>query len=247
MHAFVSNLEATALQVHAMARVIGAAAASTALMALSTLSYEEHMSNIQEHSIMIDQSVLPQPQTKSTPNQSRKWNMNALRPPMPILSIVTVAMELVARGMILLVMIQAEMGMVMDVMALDMREILVVDPQDAYVICISHLNSSTHLQVSNGHSFFQSRDDNGQCKVHCTNNDNGSTVSEVTSITQTTPAPPQTMVPSPSPGSMVCQMLSNVCANHNQGSTGEISVNGQYYTPMGSWLFNTRLQIWELV
>ena len=54
MHAFVSNLEATALQVHAMARVIGAAAASTALMALSTLSYEEHMSNIQEHSIMID-------------------------------------------------------------------------------------------------------------------------------------------------------------------------------------------------
>ena len=51
---FISNLEATTSQVHAMAGAIAAAAGGMAPLALPTLTYEEHMSNIQEDSIVID-------------------------------------------------------------------------------------------------------------------------------------------------------------------------------------------------
>ena len=54
MHAFISNLEVITSQVHAMDGVVTAATGGTAPLAFPSLTYEEHMSNIHEHSIAID-------------------------------------------------------------------------------------------------------------------------------------------------------------------------------------------------
>ena len=54
MEAFISNLEAMTSQVHAMAGTVAAAAGGTAPLTFPMLTYEEHMSNICEHSIVID-------------------------------------------------------------------------------------------------------------------------------------------------------------------------------------------------
>ena len=205
---------------------------STAPMALSTLSYEEHMSNIQEHSIMIDTEHATTATDKKHTQSIQKVEHECL--------------EASNANSVNCNSGHGTGGQGNDSGGHDSGRhghghgcngsghegnsgcgssgcLSMYIPPELF-------NTLTSEQWA---LLFQSSDDNGQFKVHHSNNDNGSTVSEVTSITQTMSAPPQTMLPSPSPGSMVCQMLSNACANHNQGSTGEISVNGQYYTPTG--------------
>ena len=54
MCTFISNLEAMTTQVHAMAGAIAATAGGIAPLALPALTYEKHMSNKQEDSIVID-------------------------------------------------------------------------------------------------------------------------------------------------------------------------------------------------
>ena len=54
MHAFISKLEATTTQVHAMAGTVGTATGGTAPLTLPMSMYEEHMLNIHKHPSIID-------------------------------------------------------------------------------------------------------------------------------------------------------------------------------------------------
>ena len=59
-------------------------------------------------------------------------------------------------------------------------------------------------------------------------------MSEVTYPTQVQDTSPnESSTIQSTPGSVVHQMISNTQQSHTTDSTGEISINGQYYTPMG--------------
>ena len=85
MQAFISNLEATTTQVHAMAGAIAATAGGTTQLALPALMYEGHMSNIQEHSIVIDMEHVVTMADKNMFKPFKRQNMSSWRLTMSIL------------------------------------------------------------------------------------------------------------------------------------------------------------------
>ena len=73
------------------------------------------------------------------------------------------------------------------------------------------------------------------CQQDNSHSDTTSTVSEVTTPT-TQPTAPTPNPPQANPGSLIRQMLSNAhttASTNNHSPDGEISINGQFYAPMG--------------
>ena len=81
---------------------------------------------------------------------------------------------------------------------------------------------------------YQSWDESHSHEANCTNSDIASMISEVTAPMQVTPTTaPLANSSNATPGSLVHQMICNARTNNNQSSHSEISIIGQYYTPMG--------------
>ena len=211
MCAFISNLEATTTQVHAMAGAVATAAGGTPSLMFPTLTYEEHMSNIREHSRVIDTEWAVVAGEKKCIQAIQKAKKECVE---------TNNANTSGHGGS-----HGTTGWGGDTSG----QILVKQG-------CSHGKSSMGHDPSSGRGFsgrspyvplelfdtltpeqqallFQSREANNM------NSENSSTTSDFTSPTQAPqPVPPPTTTPTPStmPGSMVCQMLSNARQIHRQ-------------------------------
>ena len=80
MHTFISNLESSTNQVLSMATTIAAAASGIVPTAIPDVTYEEHMSRIREHCILIDTERALTAADKKGPKPSKRLNAKELKP-----------------------------------------------------------------------------------------------------------------------------------------------------------------------
>ena len=231
MRTFISNLESSTNQVLSMATTIAAAASGIVPTAIPDVTYEEHMSRIREHCILIDKERALTAVDKKHIQAIQKAECERVD---------TNNMNLSQQG--------RGGGRGTSGRGGDGRG---CDNQ-VWNRGRGHGGRDNANQASGGRGgYYVSPNawammDQNQCtrllrhrdesrQQENNHSDTTSTISEVTSPT-TQPATSTSNPPQSNPGSMIRQMPSNArttASTNNHSSDSEISINGQFYAPTG--------------
>ena len=231
MHIFISNLESSTNQVLSMATTIAAAASGIVPTAIPDVTYEEHMSRIREHCILIDTEWALTAADKKRTQAIQKAERERVEANNMNLSQQGGGPGCGTGG-------RGGDGRGRDNQVRNRgrghggRD----NANQSSGGCGGYYvppNVWATLDQNQRTMLLRHRDESRQQENN--HSDATSTISEVTSPT-TQPATSTSNPTQSNPGSMIRQMLSNACTTasaNNHSSDGEISINGQCYAPTG--------------
>ena len=231
MCTFISNLESSTNQVRSMATTIATAASGIVPTAIPDVTYEEHMSRIREHCILIDTE-------RATTAADKKCIQAIQKAKCKRVETNNTNLSQQGRGGGHGTGGRGGNGRGRDNQVQNRgrgrgdRD----NANQASGGCGGYYvppNIWAMMDQNQRTMLLRHRDESRQQENN--HSDTTSTISEVTSPTTqhatSTPNPPQS-----NPGSMIQQMLSNArttASTNNHSSDGEISINGQFYAPTG--------------